>query len=246
MKIRFSLAFSLVTVATAFADTWNAATNFNSTLNPNASSVFSYGSGAPGGTFTAMFPGSPAAPGTPSDWMESSTSFCCATAGISWNGTGSQLNYFTVRQPANEVRLDPQNSAGAVVRFTAPTAAQYSFTGLFESIDIFQGGINWHAYSGASGSTLASGSIADSSFGSTSTFSLTTSLAGGDNVDFVVVTQFNGCCNRSVGLSLDVASGTSIGGGSETPEPASFGLIFLGLAGLAGFKASQIRLADQL
>jgi hypothetical protein len=209
----FALRIVLVTgllCAAAFATTLDVAQNFNAANNPVASSAFSYGTGT-SASFTALPNLAVNCFGTPSDCLDNGLSFPNSSQ-VTWNGTGSPDSYFTIVQPANELRLDPQ-SLQVIVRFTVPNASTFAVQGLFQGIDSGQHSANVAVFvNGASqlGDTITS-------FGQQKTFSLSgLVLSSGDHLDFIV-TSNSDASFLSTGLNAVISD-------ASAPEPGAFSL----------------------
>jgi hypothetical protein len=131
---------------------------------------------------------------------------------VTWNGTGSPDSFFTIVQPANELRLDPQ-SLQVIVRFTVPNASTFAVQGLFQGIDSGQHSANVAVFvNGASqlGDTITS-------FGQQKTFSLSgLVLSSGDHLDFIV-TSNSDASFLSTGLNAVISD-------ASAPEPGAFSL----------------------
>jgi hypothetical protein len=209
----FALRIVLVSgllCAAALATTLDVAQNFNAANNPVASSAFSYGTGT-SASFTALPNLAVNCFGTPSDCLDNGLSFPNSSQ-VTWNGTGSPDSYFTIVQPANELRLDPQ-SLQVIVRFTVPNASTFAVQGLFQGIDSGQHSANVAVFvNGASqlGDTITS-------FGQQKTFSLSgLVLSSGDHIDFIV-TSNSDASFLSTGLSAVISD-------ASAPEPGAFSL----------------------
>jgi uncharacterized protein (TIGR03382 family) len=196
--------------AAACATTLDVAQNFNAANNPLASSAFSYGTGT-SASFTALPNLTPNCFGTPSDCLDTGLSFPNSSQ-VTWNGTGSPDSYFTIVQPGNELRLDPQ-SLQAIVRFTAPNSSTFAVQGLFEGIDSGQHGTNVSVF--VNGVSQFGDII--TSFGQQKTFNLSgLVLNSGDHVDFIV-TSNSDASFLSTGLSATISD-------ASAPEPGAFSL----------------------
>jgi hypothetical protein len=209
----FALRIVLVSgllCAAALATTLDVAQNFNAANNPVASSAFSYGTGT-SASFTPLPNLAVNCFGTPSDCLDNGLSFPNSSR-VTWNGTGSPDSYFTIVQPANELRLDPQ-SLQVIVRFTVPNASTFAVQGLFQGIDSGQHSANVAVFvNGASqlGDTITS-------FGQQKTFSLSgLVLSSGDHLDFIV-TSNSDASFLSTGLNAVISD-------ASAPEPGAFSL----------------------
>ena len=184
------LPLILLTVCTAHANTvvYDAATNFNVSNNPSASNVFSYGQGATLAAFSAVSNVTLNPIGTPSATIDGNTA---PDAIFSWNGTGSTQNWSGtgIDQPTDFVRMDPQSTAGDILRFTAPVTGAYSVTGLFRGLDgnrgRFGGQVDVSVYVNAT-RVLGPTTISDSTTPVNINLS-SLALTVGDKIDFIVL-----------------------------------------------------------
>jgi hypothetical protein len=145
----------------------------------------------------------------------------------------STITYITVILPTNLLRMDPQQSPGTIVRFTAPVASShYSVTGLFQGIDTVQSATNLYVYS--NGSQVWTNTMPQGGYGTQRPISLTNlTLAAGQTVDFIVVTQ-GIRAYLSVGLQATITDG--LGGsydviGNFNPANAPSGVFTYGSGG---------------
>eukprot|EP01037_Dinobryon_pediforme_P001958 gene1958-1992_t len=138
--------------------TFNTATDFSTTTNPNG--VWSYLSGNTVLTDNTRYPGY-------------------------WTNGGTQPNWVGISAPGvwvpNYLRLDPQLNTNASVQFTAPTAGTYTITGDFLGIDPAP-----HAHQveiQVGGTSVFTNSIATAN--QSDAFSLTETLTAGETVRFI-------------------------------------------------------------
>src|SRR5665213_633925 len=68
-------------------------------------------------------------------WNWSNGQPICSKSYVSRNQTGSTVNYGSLVQPTNYLRLDPEANTFNTVRFQAPNAGIYNVTGSFLGID---------------------------------------------------------------------------------------------------------------
>jgi len=212
--------------ASAFGSTvYDVATNFNAPNNGAASSVFSYGVGGTPGAFAGIASTTLNCVGTPTYCFDSAS--FPADSQATWNGTAGTLSYATIVQPNTMVRLDPQASAGTILRFTAPFSGSFAVSGLFQGIDTGQQPVNTLVF--ADGVQQGSTGLI-SSYGASSNFSFNSALTGGQTIDFIVV-RVESLYNLSTGLQATI-TGTPADG-APVPEPATLGLMLLSLPALA-------------
>jgi len=168
-------------VGTASAAVLDAAAAFNAPNNPNANALFSYGVGATPDTFAPLTRTRLNPVGTPTFELDNGLEQPTLSI-VTWNGTGETITYLTIVQPPGVVRMDPQESAGTIVRFTAPATTTYSVAGSFEGIDTRFPGTDVKIFAG--GTLRWSATPAEVVVGAP--FSLTVALAAGQTIDFVV------------------------------------------------------------
>ena len=227
MKRSFRMAAMAAIFAAACAGgtIWSPVADFNAPNNPNASSAFSYGVGGSTAGFTAMSGTTLNCVGTPTYCENNGGSVPNASA-VAWNGTSGTVAYATIVQPNTLINLDPEATAGAIVRFTAPWTDTYSVAGLFQGEDTGQGPTN--EFIDVAGTQDFSGTI--SSYGQQQSFNLTSlSLTAGQTVDFIVIQSTNDFSNLSTGLEATITSATT----GPAPEPGSLFLLGGGFAALA-------------
>jgi hypothetical protein len=140
------------------------------------------------------------------------------------NYSGSNMTVSTITDWSPSLLLLHPGSAGqvSIVRFTAPTAGSYTVTGEFTGLDSTSTDV--HALVSVAGNVVAlpgfNGAV--TGFGAAQPFSFTASLAQGETIDFAVGTDGNGFNNDSTGFNATI-----------TPEPGFYGILALGIGGLA-------------
>jgi hypothetical protein len=217
-------AVAAITLASspAAAVSYDAVTQF-STIS--STGTWSYGFGTIGSSFTAAATGGACALDL-FCWQPLATTL--GTPLIALNTSAGNLAFPTGWIPNNMLDLHPGPSGAedAIVRFTAPSAGMYSFSGMFGTIGYDATGVLALGYGPAG--LLFSGSLPNAApgfgqFGSTYSFFGTVLLAAGDALDFGVNNAgiFYG---DSTMLSLNVAN---------VPEPASWAMLIAGF-GLTG------------
>jgi len=212
---------SLAVGASAFAGTWDVATNFNAPNNPLASGVFSYGSGGVPTGFSVMPVITPDCIGTPTECLNNGVSFP-GTSSIAWNGTGGTIALGTPNVFPGFVNMDPQLSSGTIVRFTAPWTDIYSMAGNYKGDDSGQHPTTGSVYH--NNSLLAS--VGVNTFQALTPIGFSNlALNAGDTIDFIVTTASD-CCFLSTGIGAVITSQTD----GQAPEPGTLLLIPAGLA----------------
>jgi hypothetical protein len=152
----------------------------------------------------------------------------------------STFTFSAIPVPNNVIFLHPGASVGedAILRFTAAVADTYLLNGNFSRLDPFvtpnggQDGVLASIFKG-SGSTYTSlySNVLTGSLGSSVGFTgLSTSLAAGDYIDFVVNrrTAFN---TDSTGLQATISFGAVAG---AVPEPATWAMMIVGFGLIGG------------
>lgn len=216
----------LILTSSAFAGTWDLANNFNSSNNPSASSVFSYGWGGSPSAFAALAVDQLDCNGTPTDCRNSGPQ-SGGTAYVVWNGTGSQISFGTPQVFPGYLNVDPQGTAGVIVRFTAPWTDTYSFSGNFRGDDTGQHTTDALVYHN---NTQLGSTVTVSAYNQLYPVSFSNmSLSAGDTIDFLVYSPTGDCCYLSTGVGGTFTSLHDGPTGSSAPEPATLTLIPAGL-----------------
>jgi hypothetical protein len=193
----------LSAVTTVPMVTYDVVRDFNQTNTPGA--LFTYGVGAVPAQFTPMAFVNSIFNGL-RGWIEVNngiTSDYHLRSVVVFNGTGATQIFETVTQPTNLLRLDPELTAGSIVRFTVPTTGNYDISGLFQGIDnnmhssavlVFAGGVQQF-----------SSTIPGRGFGTQDPFSSSSvHLNAGDTIDFIVKSN-DYCCWLSTGLAATIS-----------------------------------------
>jgi hypothetical protein len=122
---------------------------------------------------------------------------------LSYNHTGQTVSCLTISQPPDLLNLHPGPSGQkSVVRWTAPFSGKVTIQGRFQGIDT-HGTTTDVAVVHNSAAMLFSGNI--NSYGATAPFSIPTSVAAGDTIDFSVGYGSNGnYYYDSTGLSATI------------------------------------------
>jgi len=166
----------------------------------NADGAWSYGYRASGGAFTPYASGADIFGAWTDSWSRGNPTWPFVTH----NSTGATLTCAgVVVQPADTLNLHPgQNGERSVVRWTAPVAGTYVFTGRFQGIDTT--GTTSDVLVTHNGGSIFSGNV--NGYGATAPFTLTRTVAAGDTLEFSVGYGSNGnYYNDSTGLSVTVS-----------------------------------------
>ena len=186
------LKLALVTLALSVMPTVADATSYD-LVGDFGSSVFSYGTGTGGVSFTAFA-------NSYAGGCFGNASFACFTNGSSgtvpvagqYSGAGT-FSLGTPAVPNDVVFLHPdQGGLGTdvIVRFTAATAGAYKLDGLFERVDSANGagnGVTAKIFQNIGGATtqLFSGSVSTDTYLNSTAFSKVATLGAGDTIDSV-------------------------------------------------------------
>jgi hypothetical protein len=230
-----AIAFLAAATSGMATTTWDVVANFNAPNNPNASSVFSYGTGTPA-TFVAESNVGANCLGTPT-YCETNGAAFPFTTGVLWNGTGGAVaaNGSTIL-PSTQVYLDPQYTPGVILRFAAPFTSVYAVSGAFSALDSYHHTTDGYVYANG---VLQQGPNALGGFGSTAAINLSgISLTAGQTIDFVVITGSD-ASYLATGLAGTITSPDGI---TVTPEPGTFALFAgaaIGIAGLLRLRRSR-------
>jgi hypothetical protein len=222
-----ALAISAAAAAPSQAAvTYDAVAGFNTTNVASASNPWTYGYGnALANGFTAFSTlTSNAAPcfAGVSCWQSpAATSLSVPTVAFNNGSNGDPAVYATVTQPADLLNLHPGDGSpsqeDSIVRFNGP-AGTYKFTSLFRLIDSSPSGVIVRAGKGAVVQSFA----LSGAQGTQTTFSGTFTLGANDYFDFSVNNAgFYG--NDSTGFAATITA---------VPEPATWGLMIVGFAGM--------------
>lgn len=195
-------ATRVASVCPSLADSvknYDAASDFSPLQNSDG--AWSYGYKPSGGSFTSY-----ASHGN--IWNNSGTDSWSrdgvSCPFITHNNTNSNLTYAgVVVQPPDLLNIHPgQNNERSVVRWTAPAAGTYLFTGRFQGLDTT--GTTTDALVTHNGTSVFSANV--NGYGATAPFSLTRTVAAGDILEFSVGFGSNGTYNDdSTGLSVTVS-----------------------------------------
>lgn len=190
------------------APTFNAARDFSITLNGPPDSVWSYGAT---GSLTdpnafVRYPvalAQPNASNTGLDVWNFGGNFTSPT--VIGNRTGTTINFSSVEYTPGIVNVHPTVSRPpytfSVVRWTAPSAGNYSINGFFQGIDI--AGTTTDVFVLRNGAQLFNGAITGFGIGTRQSFSFGPLLAADDKIDFAVGPRFDET-HDSTGLSVEI------------------------------------------
>jgi hypothetical protein len=230
-----ALALTFAAAPTQAAQVWDAVADFSSSSSTLVNGVWSYGWDS-GSGFVAYDTNRTCFDGL-SCWQSPGANMIYEVPMVAANLTDHTLQYGgsvtdpTVVHPVGVLNLHPgmtldgsNTPIDSIVRFTAPTAGAYSFSGFFQTLDINPSGVSIFA----NGVMLTPLSIVDHATtsplaaGGVSPFSGTVTLAQNGTIDFRV-NRAGEIWNDSTGLSARVAA---------IPEPAAWLLMILGFGGV--------------
>jgi PEP-CTERM motif len=144
----------------------------------------------------------------------------------------SPITFSTLLALPGLLLIHPGIDSDVIVRWTAPTAGIYHYSGLYNLLDINPSGVIGEIFSGNSLLPFYSGALTDpganqSTFtaGQSESFSGTISLAAGDTLSFVV-NNAGSVFNDSAGFDATITAVRAV------PEPAAWGLFLLGLGAI--------------
>lgn len=225
-------ASGLAVASPALAATFDVVTGYNT-------APFTYGTGFGGSTFSAF------TLNFASGCLLQAAITCRSNASsgslpiVARNTGTTTFTFLTASLPNNALILHPGFSAGedAIVRFTAAAADTYTLNGNFIRLDSVltpsgrQDGILGSVYkvSGSTFTSLYSDVLVGGLSSSISFTGLSTALAAGDHIDFVVNkrTFFN---NDMTGLQATITTSAI---SAAVPEPATWAMMLFGF-GLVG------------
>jgi hypothetical protein len=217
--------FFIVGMNSAHAAVYDAFGDFSIASNPNG--VWSYGEGVAGISFTP-FVNSFSGPSF--DYWQGSFPQAFAPNVIK-NTSGSAFLTSTAVLPTNVLTIHPGPVNDVIVRFTAPTAGLYTYSGRFQVQDIFPTGIFGLIFH--DGAQLFNGPLVGPPAnagtlqpGGTLTFGGSVLLAAGDNLAFAV-NNGGSFLNDTTGFSATITSQVA-----PVPEPATWAMMLIGFAGL--------------
>ena len=226
MKLKSALlvvtAAALLTPAATSAQ-WNAASDFSILQNPNGAWSYGYRTTL---ASTSLTPYPLSGVGQVSQAYWSTTTF--AAPGVFKNvSNASAVYYGTVQMAAGQLASHPGPSGEfSILRFTAPSAGNYSLATTFSGVDFGGVGTSSDVQVLVDGVSYFGGLI--NGYGATQTFASVLALNVGSVVDFAVGFGSNGnWFDDSTGIDARIDAVTA------TPEPASIALFATGLLGIA-------------
>ena len=212
------------TVAQAATITYDAATDFSITVNPNG--VWSYGTrdASTASSFSKFNSGETM--GAPAAGVYRWDNDGASDPSICYNPTATN---YTITEwggwncDAGELILNPSGATRTGVRWTAPTDGQYAVSAAFAPSQEVNGAPNAYVYSGgASGdATLwqSTGTVTSAQSYSSGAIALN----AGDTIDFVIDSAVGA---KTTSLSAQVTA---------VPEPSAIALLTLGLGGILAY-----------
>jgi hypothetical protein len=234
-----ALVFALLASSNvAQATTYNALNDFSIT-NSNPNGVWSYGEGTVGTSdFTAFIvKGSdPDVPGRSIFWRTTDPNL--GAPAVIKNTLGTAFTAATAVFPTNVLDFHPGFADDVIIRFTAPTAGTYTYSGLFEILD-FQAPTGIVAEIYKNGTQLFSKPLSGAANAQTLqpgegiNFSGSVDLVAGDILSFA--------SNREGNFTFD-STGFNVTITTDVPEPSTWAMMILGFCGL-GFIAYRRRQA---
>jgi hypothetical protein len=232
--MRIGLGSAAIAATSLLAVSAHATTVYD-VFTDYGASVFSYGSGVGAGLtpfsasydpcFTSNF-----------ECMTSTGPDSVPAVGRVTTG-GSAFFAGTVLVPTGLVWMHPDNGATppTSVVFTAPTSGAYSIAGYFERLDTTNGsgtGVDYTVYD--NGVSIASGNLPNSTYGETSAFADTLTLAAGDHISFSISNVSLAYSYDSTGLSATITA---------VPEPAAWAMMLVGFGGVGAAMRSRRKMA---
>lgn len=223
-----ALAAGLGLAAQAGATTWDAVADFSITDATGAGGVWAYGWDE-GSGFTAFdtinagtcFPASDC-------WQHAGPDLAYGVPTVAHTRGNATNDFGTVVQPIDVLNLHPganqpymDTDIDVIVRFIAPTAGVYHYSGFYEVLDIYPGAVN--AYANGVLVPVFGAASHPGVTGPRSYFSGAANLAAGGVIDFRV-NRAGSIWDDSTGLSATVSS---------APEPAAWAMMIAGF-GVAG------------
>jgi hypothetical protein len=143
--------------------------------------------------------------------------------------------------PTDALLIHPDSFTDVIVRWTAPADGAYHYSGLFEVLDEYPTGVitnifvnNKNVHDRALGRAPAD--LLTLTPGSTDHFSSTVDLKAGDSLFFVVNSEGGNRNFDSTGLAVTI---TDQPVGPGIPEPTSWALMLLGVAGIGSALRSK-------
>jgi hypothetical protein len=126
---------------------------------------------------------------------------CCNNGYVVRNTTGATADVLTIVSPVDHLWFDPQSNPAITVRFQAPKAGLYVFSGDFLGIDTNE--VSHSVLIMNNGTQVFGGTIA--SFGQSLPYQLKLTLAVGDTIDFICQTGAT-LNDLSTGLAVKVSA----------------------------------------